>query len=102
MDQNLIQRYRHGVAVAEHDVTQAVSHENDVDAGFVEDARSRVVVSCQTNQAFASLFAGSQRRGTNLFRTFRLQVRHFSALFTPRFVDNLVARKTESLAMLRA
>src|SRR5687767_8608899 len=102
VDQDLFESHRHGVAVSEHDIPQAVADKYDVDSSFIDYACSRIVVSGQTNQSLASLFAGSQRRGTNLLWTFRLQVRHVSALFTPRCVDNWIARKTESLAMSRA
>src|SRR5688572_14113372 len=77
MNKNFIQCHRYSVAVTEHHISQAVADEYYVDSGLVDDARRRIIVSCKTNQPFASLFAGSQRRGTNLLRTFRLQIRHF-------------------------
>ena len=62
MNQNLIERYRHRVAVAQHHIAEAVAHENDVDARFINNAGRGKVVSGQTNQSLAALFACFQRR----------------------------------------
>ena len=56
MNQYLVERDGHGVAVSQHDIAQTVADEDDVDSCFIDDARGRVIVSCQTNQSFAALF----------------------------------------------
>ncbi len=58
VNQDLFECHRNGVAVSEHDISEAVADQNHVDSGFVENSCRRIVVSCQTNQALAALFAG--------------------------------------------
>jgi len=77
MNQYFIQRYRHGIAVTQNHIAQTVADQNDVDACFVDDPSGWIIVRCQTNEAFAALFTCAQRRCTDLFRSFRFQVRHF-------------------------
>src|SRR5690349_12884050 len=73
VNQDLIQRHRHSIAITEDYIPEAVTDENDVNAGLIYNSRSRVIVRSQTTQTLASLLAGAQRRGTDLFRSFRLQ-----------------------------
>ncbi len=56
MDENLLECHRHGVAVSEDDVAEAVADQDDVDSGFINNASGRVIVGCQTNESFATLF----------------------------------------------
>src|SRR5437868_10029963 len=77
MNQNFFQGHRHGVAVSEHDIAETVADKNYIDPSFVDEPRGWVIVRCETNQPFAALFTGSQRRCTDLFRSFRLQIWHF-------------------------
>src|SRR5689334_19386503 len=77
MDQYVLERHRHGVAVTQHDIAETIADENHVNSRFVDDARSWIVVSGETNEAFAALFTQSQRRCTDLFRPLRLQIGHF-------------------------
>jgi hypothetical protein len=56
MDQNLVERDGHRVAVSQHDIAETVADENHVNSGFVDDPGGRVIVRCQTNETFAALF----------------------------------------------
>src|SRR4026208_1634854 len=102
MNQYFLESHRNGVPVSQNDIAETVADEDDVDTGFVNNTGGRVIVRCQTYEPFTALFAGFQRRCTDLFGPFWFQIGHLSALFTPRFVDNWIASETRSLEILRA
>src|SRR5687767_11923616 len=56
MDQYLLERDRHRIAISEHYISETVADENDVDPRLVNDTSGRVIVRCQTNEPFATLF----------------------------------------------
>ena len=72
VNQNLVQRDRHRVAVTEHDIAQTVADQNDIDSRFIDDARGGIIVRGQANQTLAAFLAGFQRRRGDFFGTLRL------------------------------
>ncbi len=56
VDQYVLERHRHGVAVTQNDIAKTITDKNHVDACFINDARSWIVVGGETNEAFAALF----------------------------------------------
>jgi hypothetical protein len=59
VNQYFLEGNRNSVAVSEDDIAEAVAYKDDIDACFVNDSRRRIIVRCQTDEAFAALFAGS-------------------------------------------
>ena len=58
MHQNFFQRHRHRIAVAENDIAEAVTNQNNVDACLVNYTGGRIIVSGQANQTLTPLFTG--------------------------------------------
>ena len=46
MNQNLVERHRHGVTVTQNHVSQAIANQDDVDACLIKETCGRIVVSC--------------------------------------------------------
>ncbi len=63
---HLLHGDRQGVLVAQHDHAQRVAHQDDVDAGFVDQPCAGVVIRCQTGNQFVALFFFEERGGSNL------------------------------------
>jgi hypothetical protein len=74
--QYLFERDGDCVAVAEDDVADAVADENHVNARFVNDARGRVIVSGQADEALSPFFARTQTGRCHLFRAFGFEIGH--------------------------
>ena len=53
-------RHRGGVRVAEDDHAERVSHEDDIDTAFIEEARRRVVISRERGDLFTARFHSGQ------------------------------------------
>ena len=73
---DLVERDRHGVAVTHQRVADTVAAENDVNTGFVHDARHRVIVSRQADETFSTFLARAQTRRSHFLRTLRFEISH--------------------------
>ena len=62
MVQHLVDRYRERVFVAENDVGERIAYQHDVDAGFIHQARGRIVVGGETDQPLAGMIGSKTGR----------------------------------------
>src|SRR5580692_4056227 len=110
MMQHLVHRDRERVVVTKNGLRQRIAHQNHLNPGLVDQARSGVIVSSKASDRFVPEFSFPQRSGSNLqadlVRTRKSRTpahrgeTHFSSSAPPARPDRACSASSWTLALL--